>query len=162
MEKLAGIEGKDKEEVTQQRREKSGRIQKPRARRGPPPTLPIRRTLPYPCATFDMVFPLDLEKEKKFGPRLGRFTLRRSLALSRMDGLKSNLSVGDEAMKIEIETPAMICSAPHGMVKHLSRDNVTRAKGVEWIHVPLEDLYVVPLLYSDPILTPGESRFPQP
>ena len=130
------------------RPEKAPRIQKPRARKAPPPALPVREMLPYPCAKFELTSSLDSEKDVygKFRPRLGTFTLQRNRICSSTSSGNTSKNDADakrDGIKIEIQTPAMICGARRGMVKHLSRDNVTLARGVEWIHVPLEDLYVV-------------------
>jgi hypothetical protein len=136
-----------------QRREKAPRIQKPRAKKMPPPALPVREIFPYPYAKFELMPPFKSEKDEygKFRPRLGTFSLQRSRICSSIspgNTSKSDADAERDDTRIEIQTPAMICGARRGMVKHLSRDNVTLAKGVEWIHVPLEDLYVVPKLMS--------------
>lgn len=128
-----------------QRPEKAPRVQKPRARKAPPPALPIREMFPYPDAKFELISSLDLEQERysKFRPRLGTFTLRRNRicsSTSQENTSKIDADAKWDGARIEIQTPAMICGARRGMVKHLSRDNVTLARGVEWIHVPLEDL----------------------
>jgi hypothetical protein len=147
MENPTEIKDTDQMDAVQKRREKAPRIQKPRARKAPPPALPVRETLPYPYAKFELKSALAPEEGYgKFKTRLGTFTLRRprmpsSVSVGNTSKNDSNMEA--DIVKIEIQTPGMICSARRGMVKHLSRDNVTLAKGVEWIHVPLEDLYVI-------------------
>jgi hypothetical protein len=148
MENPIEVKNTYQKDPVQQRSEKAPRIQKPRARKPAPPPLPVREMFPYPCAKFELTSSIESEKDGygKFRPRLGTFTLRRSPIYSSTS--PGNTSKGDEdaqryGTKIEIQTPAMICGARRGMVKHLSRDNVTLAKGVEWIHIPLEDLYVL-------------------
>jgi hypothetical protein len=148
MENPIEMKDTDQKGPAPQRREKAPRIQTPRARRAPPPALPMRETLSYPYTSFELKSAPESERDgyDKFGARLGTFTLRRSRTPSSTspgDASKIDGKIGRDITSIEIQTPAMICSARRGMVKHLSRDNVTLAKGVEWIHVPLEDLYVI-------------------
>jgi hypothetical protein len=126
----------------QKRREKAPRVQKPRVRKAPPPALPVREIFPYPYTKFELISSLESEGDAygKFRSRLGTLILRRSSSSSLGNTSKNDEDAQLDGTRIVIQTPAMICGARRGMVKHLSRDNVTLAKGVEWIHVPLEDL----------------------
>lgn len=102
-------------------------------KKDPAPSTPLRAPMPFPLASFTITSPSSIsssdssQKKPEFGPRLGAFTLKRRESHGSSD-------------VIRIETPGMICGASRGIVKHLSRDNVARAKEVEWIHVPFEDL----------------------
>lgn len=123
------------------RREKPPRPQKPRVTKAPPPALPIREAIPYASATFNLISSLTSAagEDTKLRPRLGRFTLQRDhMASSKSTEKASHHS--KLSSRIEIHTPGMLCGTRRGMVKHLSRDNLSLAKGAEWIHTPLEDL----------------------
>ena len=120
------------------KREKSVQIHKPRARKAPPPALPVRDAVPNPHATFEIIS-FHGVISSKLRPRLGRFVLQRDQPTS-SGSVQNTPKTGSNRSRIEIKTPGMICGTRRGIVKHLSRDNVALARGVEWIHVPLEDL----------------------
>ncbi|KAG8778281.1 hypothetical protein FRC16_003892 [Serendipita sp. 398] len=111
-----------------ERVQKEPKVKKPRPKKPPIPTLPNQS-----------------EDSTGHKPRTGTFTLRRPKPQTSRNGTDDTSNEGKSSYSIKIETPGLICGASRGIVKHLSRDNVQRARGVEWIHVPLEEFLEYPL-----------------
>ncbi|CAG7850462.1 SubName: Full=Uncharacterized protein {ECO:0000313/EMBL:CCA72156.1} [Serendipita indica DSM 11827] len=111
-----------------------------RQKKADPPPIPSRPYHRLPFATFN-VDVSTLDRSNGFGPRLGTFTLRRPRATPWTYQAQVVQSASSEKGEdvIEIRTPGMIAGASRGIVKHLSRDNVALARGLSWIHIPLED-----------------------
>ncbi|KAJ4473607.1 tRNA-guanine(15) transglycosylase-like protein [Lentinula aciculospora] len=61
--------------------------------------------------------------------------------------------------QIAIDTPGLLVCSSRGVVPHLSRDNVTRTKGIRWIHVPFESF----LEHKPPVptLQPQQGQSPR-
>ncbi|KAF8513733.1 tRNA-guanine(15) transglycosylase-like protein [Hysterangium stoloniferum] len=78
---------------------------------------------PIPSFTFH----LRVSSLPKFSPRLGQAVITRPVHRT-----------GDEAEKIEISTPGIICSTTRGVIEHLSRDHVKKTCSIKWVHVPFE------------------------
>ncbi|PVG01552.1 hypothetical protein CPB86DRAFT_727241 [Serendipita vermifera] len=119
-----------------------------RRKKEPPPTIPKRPYFPLSRAHFEITGQSapSSDKSSKYLPRLGTFTLRRNKApvwkwkkeSTEEDGSKIYTeSMGEDV--ITLTTPAILCGAARGMVKHLSRDNVALSRGTEWVHIPFEE-----------------------
>jgi hypothetical protein len=75
----------------------------------------------------------------RFGPRLGRATLKRT----------------DGSPAIELDTPGLLATTSRGVIPHLSRDHHRLTKAIRWVHVPFETLYVA---FVRPFTSDGVSK----
>ncbi|CAG8676749.1 6565_t:CDS:2, partial [Acaulospora colombiana] len=129
------------------RQPKEPKVKVPR-KKEPPPTIPKRSYFPLPQAQFEITGQSvsSSDEASKYLPRLGQFTLRRKKAPVwkwKKESTEADVdqapidSTGEDV--ITLTTPAILCGASRGMVKHLSRDNVALSRGTEWIHIPFEE-----------------------
>ncbi|KAG8957710.1 hypothetical protein FRC03_009898, partial [Tulasnella sp. 419] len=85
-------------------------------------------TLSSPSLTFRLLTSLlsstSSQESTSFftGPRLGSLTLSRN----------------NDSQPIRVSTPGFMTTTSRGTIPHLSRDNVRKTPGIEWVHVPYE------------------------
>jgi hypothetical protein len=119
-----------------------------RSKKNTAPPIPPRTPLPQPKASFTILISSEFrsnapsDQPSTFLPRPGKLVFTRAKAPSwnHISGTSSDTLDPERVDEIVIETPGALCGASRGIMRHLTRDMVAIAKGVEWIHIPFEDL----------------------